>query len=53
MEEELVNPFVIKKLATRVELYPHQMDSELYLNLKKNLKNTLKVNVINMVLCIK
>jgi DNA-directed RNA polymerase subunit E'/Rpb7 len=42
MEEELVNPFVIKKLATRVELYPHQMDSELYLNLKKNLKNTLE-----------
>ncbi len=42
MEEELVNPFIIKKLATRVELYPHQMDSELYLNLKKNLKNTLE-----------
>jgi DNA-directed RNA polymerase subunit E'/Rpb7 len=42
MEEELVNPFVIKKLATRVELYPHQMDSELYLNLKKNLKNSLE-----------
>jgi len=42
MEEELVNPFVIKKLATRIELYPHQMDSELYLNLKKNLKNSLE-----------
>lgn len=42
MEEELINPFIIKKLATRVELYPHQMDSELYLNLKKNLKNTLE-----------
>jgi DNA-directed RNA polymerase subunit E'/Rpb7 len=42
MEEELVNPFVIKKLATRVELYPHQMDSELYLNLKKNLKISLE-----------
>lgn len=42
MEEELVNPFVIKKLSTRVELYPHQMDSELYLNLKNNLKNSLE-----------
>lgn len=42
MEEELVNPFVIKKLATRVELYPHQMNSELYLNLKRNLKNSLE-----------
>lgn len=42
MEEELVNPFVIKKLATRVELYPHQMDSEIYLNLKKNLRNSLE-----------
>jgi len=42
MEEELVNPFIIKKLSTRVELYPHQMDSELYLNLKKNLRNSLE-----------
>jgi len=42
MEEELVNPFIIKKLSTRVELYPHQMDSEIYLNLKKNLKNSLE-----------
>ena len=36
-DNELINPFIIKKLATRVELYPHQMDSELYLNLKMNL----------------
>jgi DNA-directed RNA polymerase subunit E'/Rpb7 len=42
MSEELVNPFVIKKLSTKIELYPHQMDAELYLNLKKNLKNTLE-----------
>jgi DNA-directed RNA polymerase subunit E'/Rpb7 len=42
MSEELINPFVIKKLTTRIELYPHQMNAELYLNLKKNLKNTLE-----------
>jgi DNA-directed RNA polymerase subunit E'/Rpb7 len=42
MSEELINPFVIKKLTTKIELYPHQMNADLYLNLKKNLKNTLE-----------
>jgi DNA-directed RNA polymerase subunit E'/Rpb7 len=41
-DNELINPFIIKQLATRVELYPHQMDSELYLNLKMNLKKSLE-----------
>ena len=48
MSEELVNPFVIKKLSTKIELYPHQMDAELYLNLKKNLKNTLQGGKISV-----
>jgi len=39
---ELVNPFIIKKLTTRIELYPYQMNSELYLNLKKNLRNNVE-----------
>ena len=42
MSEELVNPFVIKKLSTKIELYPHQMNADLYLNLKQNLKNALE-----------
>lgn len=42
MADELVNPFVIKELSTKVELYPHQMNSDLYLNLKTNLKKKLE-----------
>lgn len=42
MADELINPFVIKELSTKVELYPHQMNSDLYLNLKTNLKKKLE-----------
>jgi len=42
MIDELINPFIIKELTTKVELYPYQMNSELYLNLKKNLKKKLE-----------
>jgi len=43
MIDELINPFIIKELTTKIELYPYQMNSELYLNLKKNLKKKLEV----------
>lgn len=39
---EIINPFIIKELVSKVELYPHQMNSELYLNLKKNLQKKLE-----------
>ena len=42
MNTDLINPFIIKELTTKIELYPHQMNSELYLNLKKNLKKKLE-----------
>ena len=42
MTDELINPFVIKELSTKVELYPQQMNSDLYLNLKTNLKKKLE-----------
>jgi DNA-directed RNA polymerase subunit E'/Rpb7 len=42
MSIELVNPYINKELYTNLELYPHQMNSELYLNLKKNLKKKLE-----------
>jgi DNA-directed RNA polymerase subunit E'/Rpb7 len=38
MTSELVNPFIIKELTTRLSLFPDQMDNNIYLNLKKNLK---------------
>jgi DNA-directed RNA polymerase subunit E'/Rpb7 len=42
MSEELINPFVIKKLSTKIELHPRQMNADIYLNLKQNLKKTLE-----------
>lgn len=42
MTDELINPFIIKELETRISLYPDQMDNNLYLNLKKNLKKKLQ-----------
>lgn len=37
-QEEIVDPFITREFATIVKLHPHQMDSNFYLHLKKNVE---------------
>jgi len=42
MSYQLINPFITKELVSKICIYPNQMDNNLYLNLKKNLRKKLE-----------
>ena len=43
---DLVSPYIDTELYTRIKLYSHQMNNDIYINLKNNLKKKIEKKCI-------